>query len=268
MTTPPLYQPFYIDSADKLPRERAPQNYRPHWKDSPRLYDDQLEDAEAIPAWQRYFTNTWNHLDLVLIGHDRQLHFVAHNRIGFDYGPYKAFGPGYNETFKNAYDAFWTGETAAKTYTDPGHLTGEITETAGNQQEITAQFLIRGPVERDGELNDLLRIAGFAFDPRGDQLHLNQEHILDGVLTGRESEEFIRELNRYLKERGRPQRIRVSYDDMTTAERQSLLAFVNTSVVWALEFHFEVDEIAPEDLDTFIQKNPTLFTAREETEGQ
>ena len=105
------HQPFRIQSADELPRDLAPQEYLPHWDGGSCLYDDELEDPTVIPAWRQYFAGGSNRMHFVLFDQDRRPHWVEQIGLG---GPYTANGPGYGETFLNAYDAFWTAETAAQ----------------------------------------------------------------------------------------------------------------------------------------------------------
>ena len=133
MTTTPAHQPFSIQSADELPREHAPPEYRPHRENGPCVYDDELETLERIPAWRMYFAGGSNRMHFILVGADQQLHFVEQTGFG---GPYDYCGPAcgpdreaqQDGRFENAYDAFWSAETAAGTPTDPACPSGRKTE--------------------------------------------------------------------------------------------------------------------------------------------
>ena len=131
-------------------------------------------------------------------------------------------------------------------------------------QDPTAHFLVRCPASKLPDLRHALESAQIPFRETQDQLYLNGEHVLDGIFTGGQSEEFTRELNQHLAQEGYSQQL-IDFELMTCAERHSLLVFVNTSVCWLQEFNFTVDEIDPDDLKEFIKGNPTLFAPEQQS---
>ena len=126
-----------------------------------------------------------------------------------------------------------------------------------------AHFLLRCPVERLEELQETLWTAGFNFNQIDDQFYLNHDHVLDGVFTGNDAGEFIRQLNIHLEENGSPRRLSLPYGDMTPAERHSLLYLVNTSVLWKSDYDYQVEHISRVILEEFAEQNSRLFTIPE-----
>lgn len=109
--------PMQIGSAEELDNKPlvAPNGYRPHRVNVPAVVDDDLTDSEPMPAWRDYLASGSNRSHWFLIGRDREPHIVETTNVD---GRYQASGLGYCHQFDNAYDAFWTAETLAKTYTD------------------------------------------------------------------------------------------------------------------------------------------------------
>ena len=109
--------PLRLASADDPDNERlvAPEGYRPHYVAVPAVVDDDLKDTERMNAWRDYFASGSNRPHWFLIDQDKEVHMVE--MVGLN-GSYEASGPGYSHRFENAYDAFWTAEVLAKTFTD------------------------------------------------------------------------------------------------------------------------------------------------------
>lgn len=93
----------------------APEGYRPHWLATHAMSDDDLNDAERVNAWRTYFASGANRPHWFLIDAAGEVHMVEMIDLS---GSYQSYGPGYSHRFDNAYDAFWTGETLARTFTD------------------------------------------------------------------------------------------------------------------------------------------------------
>ena len=106
-----------FDSAEDPDNERlvAPAGYRPHYVATPAVMDDELKDTEWMKAWRTYFASGSNRPQWFLIDLIGEAHIVEMATLS---GSYQAYGPGYSHRFDNAYDAFWTAETLAKTFTD------------------------------------------------------------------------------------------------------------------------------------------------------
>ena len=109
--------PLEFESADDPDNERAvaPEGYRPHYVAVPAVVDDDLRDAQPMNAWRDYVGSGSNRPHWFLIGQDNEAHIVEMISLS---GSYQVYGPGYSHRFENAYDAFWTAETLAKTFTD------------------------------------------------------------------------------------------------------------------------------------------------------
>ena len=93
----------------------APDEYRPHRVSAPAVVDDALNEATPMPAWRDYRASGSRQSHWFLIGRDGYPHLVETTSVD---GRYQASGPGYRHQFDNAYDAFWTAEVLAKTFTD------------------------------------------------------------------------------------------------------------------------------------------------------
>lgn len=108
-----------ISSAEE-PDDRPlvdPEHYRPHRADATAEVDDDLADTEPLHAWRDYRASGSNQSHWFLIGRDGTAHLVETTVVD---GRYEASGPGYRHQFDNAYDAFWTAEALAKTFTGNG----------------------------------------------------------------------------------------------------------------------------------------------------
>ena len=110
--------PIQISSAEDPDNQPlvAPSKYRPHRFATPAtVVDDDLTAAEPMPAWRDYLASGSNHSHWFLIGRDGNPHMVQTTNTD---GRYQASGSGYCHQFDNAYDAFWTAEVLAMTFTD------------------------------------------------------------------------------------------------------------------------------------------------------
>ena len=94
----------------------APDGYRPHRVDAPAIADDDLVAAQPVSAWRDYSASGSGQSHWFLVGRDGAAHLVE---TTVSEGRYQASGPGYTHQFDNAYDAFWTAEVLARTFTDP-----------------------------------------------------------------------------------------------------------------------------------------------------
>ena len=110
------YQPIVIDSAETIEPEIAPTAYRPHWDNGPVFYDDELDNPVFLPAWRRFFAGDSNRRHWVLIDEYDSAHFVEQEGFG---GTYLYSGPERSDSFRCAYDAFYTAEQEAGVFTDP-----------------------------------------------------------------------------------------------------------------------------------------------------
>ncbi len=135
--------PMAFDSAESPDNEPAvaPKGYRPHYVATPAVMDDDLEDTEWMNAWRTYFASGSNHHHWFLIDHDGEAHMVEMVDMS---GSYQAYGPGYSHRFENAYDAFWTAETLAKTFTDESSLDFQPRQRQPGSRRDTHQTDIRG----------------------------------------------------------------------------------------------------------------------------
>ncbi len=109
--------PLQLSSAEDPENEPtvAPEGYRPHYASVPAVMDDDLRDTEPMNAWRDYFASGSNQPHWFLIGQDNEVHMVEMVSMN---GRYQVYGPGYSHRFENAYDAFWTAEFQANTFTD------------------------------------------------------------------------------------------------------------------------------------------------------
>lgn len=129
--------PLRISSAEE-PDNRplvAPERYRPHRADAPTEVDDDLANTAPMPAWRDYSASGSNRSHWFLIGRDGAAHMVETTDVD---GRYEASGPGYCQQFDNAYDAFWTAEVLAKTFTGSGH--GRSAATTGKTRTPPASW--------------------------------------------------------------------------------------------------------------------------------
>ena len=113
-------QTIIIESAEELSRNLSPEGYHPIWDGRPCV-SATMETAHRhrnYPLWRMDFASGSNRLHFVLFDQNAGIHTVE--QIGFG-GPYEACGPGYDEQYDNAYDAFWRAEIEAGKYTNPKH---------------------------------------------------------------------------------------------------------------------------------------------------
>ena len=110
------FQPFNIESADRIETQVAPDGYRPHWDNGPAIDADAGEPT--MPCWRQYFAGGSNKLHFILIDDMENPHIVEQDGFG---GPYSVYGPDYSEQYENAYDAFWHAENITGIFTDPAH---------------------------------------------------------------------------------------------------------------------------------------------------
>lgn len=108
--------PIVITSAEDLPRQHAPEAYRPHMQNGPCVYEDEYATIPIIPLWRQDYAGGSNRPHWVLIDRFHEPHIVETSGWG---GNYDVSSSDYHEHFENAYDAFWIAEQRAEIYTDP-----------------------------------------------------------------------------------------------------------------------------------------------------
>ena len=123
-----------------------------------------------------------------------------------------------------------------------------------------AHFIVRCPIDRTPDLAKAIQEAHIEFSLTGNQFYLNKEYLLDGIMTGLEAPEFIKQLNLRIENSGSPLRINVPFEEMTPLEQHNILVLVNTQAVWKSEYTPELEYIAPADLDGFVTENPRIIT--------
>ena len=130
--------PMRIDSAEEPDNKPlvAPNDYRPHCVTVPAMVDDELREAEPMLAWRDYLASGSNQPRWFLIGRDGEPHMVEMTDMD---GRYQASGPGYRHQFDNAYDAFWTAEVLAMTFTDARSADLQPAPTADEEAGATEQ---------------------------------------------------------------------------------------------------------------------------------
>ena len=122
-----------------------------------------------------------------------------------------------------------------------------------------ARFHINVPLDKLSELSSVLDRMDIPFYQVQNMLHLPQDNIQYGVLTGLDGQYAVNRINQHLEAEKSPHRIARYFNYMPTNARRDLLELATDHICWTTDQPPNIETIDPRALQDFMDSNPNLL---------